>query len=60
MVTVGYGDVYPVNNNEILYTMILMLLTCGVFSYIVSEILDIFKHIKHTDNQIREDMYLIK
>ena len=60
MVTVGYGDIIPMNNREIIFTIFLMILTCGVFSYIVSEILEIFKHIKYTENSIRDDMYLIK
>ena len=39
MVTVGYGDISPTNNSEIVYSIFLMLVTCGVFSYIVNEIL---------------------
>jgi len=60
MVTVGYGDVIPTNEVEILFTIILMIITCGVFSFVVSEILEIFKHIKYSDNSIRDEMYLIK
>ena len=33
MITVGYGDIVPVNNNEKIYSIFAMLVACGVFAY---------------------------
>jgi hypothetical protein len=35
MITVGYGDIVPVNTSEKLFTMAVMMLACGVFAYTV-------------------------
>lgn len=34
--TVGYGDIYPVTDVEKIYTMVAMIISCGVFAFIVS------------------------
>jgi hypothetical protein len=36
MVTVGYGDSHPVTDIERVLNMFTMLISCGVFGYIVS------------------------
>ena len=33
MITVGYGDIVPVSDNEKIYAIFAMLLACGVFAY---------------------------
>ena len=33
MITVGYGDIVPINNNEKIFAIFTMLLSCGVFAY---------------------------
>jgi hypothetical protein len=33
MITVGYGDVVPVNPGEKIFAIFTMLLACGVFAY---------------------------
>ena len=33
MITVGYGDIKPINNNEKLYCIFTMLLACCIFTY---------------------------
>lgn len=38
MVTVGYGDITPKNNLELLFANITMFLACGVFAYSVNSI----------------------
>jgi hypothetical protein len=38
MITVGYGDIYPVNDNERLFVILVTLLSCGVFAYSVNAI----------------------
>ena len=36
MITIGYGDIGPVNNLENVYVSITALLSCGVFAYAVN------------------------
>jgi hypothetical protein len=36
MVTVGFGDIYPINNSEKIYVVFVMLLACGLFAYIMN------------------------
>lgn len=36
MITVGYGDVTPVNTSERLFVIFVMLISCGVFAYSLS------------------------
>jgi hypothetical protein len=38
MATVGYGDIVPITNNEKVFTMIAMLIACGVFAFVVGSI----------------------
>ena len=33
MITVGYGDIVPINNHEKIFAIFTMLLSCGVFAY---------------------------
>ena len=38
MTTVGYGDIHPVTENEMLFAMFAMLVSCAVFAYVVGSI----------------------
>ena len=38
MITVGYGDITPQTEIEVLCAIITMLVTCGMFAYIVNKI----------------------
>ena len=33
MITVGYGDILPTNNDEKILSVFTMLIACGVFGY---------------------------
>lgn len=35
MCTVGYGDISPVTNLEIIYVMIITIFSCGMFAYAI-------------------------
>ena len=38
MITLGYGDLYPVTTLEKIYVIIVTLISCGVFAYAVNAI----------------------
>lgn len=38
MVTVGYGDISPVNNVEVPYIIVTMMVSCIVFAYSINSI----------------------
>lgn len=33
MVTIGYGDITPINSIEIIYTLIISFISCGLFGF---------------------------
>ena len=39
--TVGYGDFYPINTDEMIYCSIMMLIGVGFFSYIMGSGIEI-------------------
>ena len=38
MTTVGYGDIIPITKTEKIYSMMSMLIGCGVFAYVIGSI----------------------
>lgn len=38
MTTVGYGDIIPITNNEVIYSIISMVVACGIFAYTIGSI----------------------
>ena len=38
MVSVGYGDISPVNQTEVIFCVLFMLITCGMFAFIINKI----------------------
>ena len=36
MISVGYGDIVPESNSEIIPSIVIMLISCGVFAYSVN------------------------
>jgi hypothetical protein len=35
MITIGYGDISPINTTERIFVMVVSLVACGVFAYAV-------------------------
>ena len=46
LLTVGYGDIAPVTNIEMIFVIIMALITCGVFGYAINSIGAIFKEME--------------
>ncbi len=38
MITLGYGDVIPINSYEKVYVIFVTIISCGVFAFIVNTI----------------------
>lgn len=45
MITVGFGDIVPINTYEKIYVIFMTLVSCGVFAYAVNTIGRIFSDI---------------
>jgi voltage-gated potassium channel Kch len=43
MITVGYGDIVPVTTPERLVSILLTIVSCGMFAYAVNQIGNIFE-----------------
>lgn len=59
MITVGFGDILPMNPLEVLVNIFTMLVSCGVYAYILNKIGTIFEKFSESDNQIKQDLYII-
>jgi hypothetical protein len=38
MITIGYGDVTPVTEGEKVFTIFILIISCGFFSYILGSV----------------------
>jgi hypothetical protein len=56
MVTIGYGDIYPVNTRERFVVTIIALITCGIYAYALTHIGEIFKNMNQNGDEFREQM----
>ena len=59
MITIGYGDILPKTNIEIIFAMVAMLISCGVYAYCFNEVGNIFRVINKKKNEIKENMSVI-
>lgn len=46
MITIGYGDIFPINKYEKIYVIIMTFISCGLFAYCLNCIGEIFREIK--------------
>ena len=49
--TVGYGDITPTNETEVLTTIILVFIGVSMYSYIISRLTSIFASVKHSKSE---------
>lgn len=59
MCTVGYGDISPRNYKEIMLAIITILVTCGVFAYMLNSIGVIFEELGQKRKLINIKSYVI-
>lgn len=59
MSAVGYGDITPVTKDEQRYTMIAMVLSCGIFAYTINSISNIVSRFNKNSSVYREKMMYV-
>lgn len=59
MITVGYGDISPINPSEKIYTIFMTLLSCGTFAYAINCIGGIFSEIANNEAEFKYIFYFI-
>ena len=57
MITVGYGDICPTTSYEKLYTIIVTILSCGMFGYSMNTIGAIFQEISKKEANFKYFYY---
>lgn len=60
MVTVGYGDITPQTNLEMLFSILTMLFSCGVFGYSVNQIGAILSEMNKQEKDLAQNLTIIK
>ena len=56
MITVGYGDIYPINISEKLYVIAVNFVSCGVFAYCLQKIGSAVKDFSKDGKHFEKDM----
>jgi hypothetical protein len=59
MITVGYGDMGPCNELEMILCVFTMLIACGVFAYSVNCIGMILSDFSLREREIKENLFTI-
>lgn len=59
MVTVGYGDITPVNEYERMFSVLTILLACGIFAYSINEIGQIIQNFSSQSRRAQQSMRVI-
>ena len=57
--TVGYGDIVPITVNEKLYTIIVMIISCGIFAYTIGSIGSLISKQNAIENSYREEFVAV-
>jgi len=53
MVTVGYGDITPQNNYELVCSSVIMIISSAIFGYSINSIGLILKNINESNQKLR-------
>ena len=59
MITVGFGDISPKNSAEMLWCVLMMIISCGVFGYSLNQIGNIVLELKEHTKVTREALLTI-
>lgn len=59
VITIGFGDIHPVNSKERIFVIVMCLLACGVFAYSLNRIGDIISNISKKQRQFKRQMTVL-
>ncbi|KAL4462117.1 hypothetical protein ABPG74_000962 [Tetrahymena malaccensis] len=59
MATIGYGDIHPVNTQEMIYASAVSLISCGIFGYSISQIGEIVAAIQERKETFKKKMLIL-
>ncbi len=59
MITVGFGDIVPKTIKEKLYVIVVQLISCGIFAYVVNSIGGIFSDIAKKTAEFKYFFFII-
>ncbi|KAL4483600.1 hypothetical protein ABPG72_006666 [Tetrahymena utriculariae] len=59
MATIGYGDIHPVNTQEMIYASAVSLISCGIFGYAISQIGEIVTAIQERKETFKKKMLIL-
>lgn len=59
MITVGYGDIHPVNPREYILAIITMLFCCGVFAHGINTIGIVFEDLIADEKVLKSHLSII-
>ncbi|CAD8182669.1 unnamed protein product [Paramecium octaurelia] len=60
MTTVGYGDIVPVNQNELMACIMIVLLSSAIFAYTLNTITTVLKDIDQNKSQFNQEARIIQ
>ena len=60
MITVGYGDIVPMNQLEIAYNICMMFISSGMFAYSLNKLGGILEEMYNKDNKFQLNYYFIR
>jgi hypothetical protein len=52
--TVGYGDIVPKSNNEVLFVVIYLIIGVSLYSYTISNLTSLFGRLSERDNYLQQ------
>ena len=59
MTTVGYGDIHPESSEEKLYTICMMVVSCGVFAWIMGSLASFVRRSDAALSELQDEIYAI-
>lgn len=59
MVTVGYGDISPINSDERMFAMVAMIVAAGVYSFTIKTIGQRVSEYNHLSSKFKESMLYV-
>ena len=59
MSTVGYGDYSPTTDEDIILCLFIMVITCGLFAYLINRVSEIFSEMYRFQSEVRKNMKII-